>query len=383
MLDTPFRLRRSLFEPQTSGINPRSLSFDDQQQEQEPREDYGLADVYSRLANAEPGPAQKRYRDFLENEMPTREQYKPSKTARLAAILGGVGEGIQNGAGRGLEVTNRMMDSGYNDAVNDFKMGADRFGKSAELEEKDINNRVKTYRDIIQDQIAQREDARKSRLTDAQIGNYQSLAKDRESQQATRGWNYFTDQNAGGSRYGVRVGPSGQLEKVNAGQASPTLEDIGNVEGAKEKARYPFQANLARIRGDETRKNIQERFKQATDLIKFKNDNPNYKAQTLSDGSIVFVNPKDPRDMIITGLSSGKLGDKEKADLGLEVTKKKEDIKANTTTVKTTEEKGGKTTTTTKKEVGKRVRMIDPDGKEWNVDESEVAEAEKNHWKRK
>ncbi len=113
-----------------------------------------LASVYRDLANAEGGPASKAYRDFLSQGAPTSDQYKPGAGQRIAAILSGIGETIHHGPAQGMGLEKSMLDDPYNEAQQQYKIRGDRLAKSADLEEKDINNRVKTYRDINEFDIA-------------------------------------------------------------------------------------------------------------------------------------------------------------------------------------------------------------------------------------
>lgn len=103
--------------------------------------------TYKDIIGTDQPPMQKAYKDFLSAGAPNKEDFKPSKTNRLAAILGGVSDGITHGAGAGIKTARGVLDEPYDDAMGKYALQAKKLEAGAGLEEKDINNRVKILRD--------------------------------------------------------------------------------------------------------------------------------------------------------------------------------------------------------------------------------------------
>lgn len=144
--------------------------------------DSRLAGVYGSLANTDTGPANKSYRDYLAKGVPQEEDFKPGKMGRLSAILAGASTGLSTrDGGLANKAAQDVLDDPYNKAMGRYKLEGDKLAKGADLEEKDINNRVKTYRDIVESQDRQANNDRLGKLNDAQIRNYNSQIDNRGS----------------------------------------------------------------------------------------------------------------------------------------------------------------------------------------------------------
>lgn len=189
----------------------------------------GLIDIWDRIASAKPGPAQQAYKDFLSQNEPDTADYQPSKTQRLAAILAGINNNFSRGGGQGAAVTQSMLDQPYNRAMLDYKNKAARYKEAADTEEKDISNRVKTYRDFIQDQTAARNAAETHRVNNARIANYESQIRDRDAEMKTKGWTATTN-NLTGNRIYQRPNGQGGVDTIDSGvKVTQTPQDKLNM----------------------------------------------------------------------------------------------------------------------------------------------------------
>jgi len=107
--------------------------------------------MYSDVAEASPGPAQQKYRDFLDAGPP--EKTPPSVPSRIGAILAGVGSGLLRQK-PGAEVAQDVLDRPYNQAMGAYKTQADILGKGAADEERDREGKVGLYNDVLRDEQA-------------------------------------------------------------------------------------------------------------------------------------------------------------------------------------------------------------------------------------
>lgn len=343
---------------------------------------YGSGDVYSKLMSGPPPPAQAKYRDFLTNNVPTRDQYAPSKMTKLSAMLAGMSEGVRHGAGSANAIQQSILDSGYNDATADYKMQGDRLKGAADLEERDMLNRVKTYRDVLGDQANLRKSEKDNKLADAQI-------EDINSKIETRGRgnvHYTTD--AQGNAIGFRMGVGGVPEKldlgVKTGQSTADKLQFNKDNAANiSNVRLPNELKVARERGDQARQTQTAKFNNIKELIDYKKTQPNNQIESLSDGSLVIVNKTD-NTVSYTGFNSGKLGDKEKAALGLKNAKELKQTPGVGSTTETTLSPDGKKATKVVIPTGgnAKVKVIAPDGTSGTLDASELEEALKHGYKK-
>lgn len=219
-INSAFRSRQNLFQPpdddqvQVQGTFPESTNPSPVQPKP------GLADIYNQISSMQSGPASKNYKAFLDTQ-PNREDFKPGRSQKIGAVLAGIGEGSKNGAARGMEARNEALDKPYNNAMADFKIKGDRLAKGADLEEKDINNRVKTYRDFLGDKdkadaLAETRDYHQGTLA---VKNRE--AANNEKKLSTQGWN-FTTRSLDGHRIGTKI-------DANSPNGYNTI-DLGKIE---------------------------------------------------------------------------------------------------------------------------------------------------------
>lgn len=107
-----------------------------------------FSELYSKLANAESGPANKKYRDFLDTAEPSRADFAPNKMARLGAILSGVSESVSKGGFAGARTTQALLDRPYEEALDSRNRQRDILKSGAELENNDFKGRIGMLKDI-------------------------------------------------------------------------------------------------------------------------------------------------------------------------------------------------------------------------------------------
>jgi hypothetical protein len=357
-----YRMRGLFDNPQVSqdngvGIRPTGFQFPNQPNPDNDMQNQ-LASAYDRTMNNPVGQNQQAYKDFLSSE-PQRSDYQPNKAAKIAAILGGISTGIKNGPGAGVATADAIRNKGYDEAQNDWMNKGKRLKEASDVEEKDINNRVKSFRD--------EEEFIRNTAKDEATANYQAgllgarnRANDIAAQTAaSRGWTTQKDANSG-HVYMVRPSGNGLFDKLDLGQIGQTPDQVVNQAGkraeAVAKAQEPYKEQEINARGEQTRQNIAARFKNQKDLITFKQDYPDWKYKTDDKGNIIAFNPKDPyAEPVNTGVNSGKLSDTDKANLGLAIAKSKEDqrqsnrekLQNTPTTKESTSTVSGNTRTTT------------------------------------
>jgi hypothetical protein len=333
-----FGRRRSLFDQPQEGFQYPPFDFNqaatDQGQnvvdnplESQPSPTSGsrFSQVYADLADEKGGPAQQKYTNFLDTG-PKREDYKPGKLNRLAAILGGISEGQLHGGAAGYKTSTGILDDSYNEAQKDWSTQADKLKEASGIEEKDMGRRVGILKDIIQ------EDRNRQSLDE--IRNYhQGRLKNDADANKTRGIQYsdITDPTTG-MKATYKLFPDGRREKIDLGKGAQTVDE--KVDEAKKKYgatvpdRMKVQAAGIAARGDEARNTLAARLKGVKDIIKYKQENPTSSYDWKNDpnsGMIVGINRHDPNDVVMTSIEHGKLTEEEKASLGL---KNAKDLKA-------------------------------------------------------
>lgn len=213
-------------------------------------------DMYSRMMNVDPGPANRQYRDFVTAGGPKREDYSPTKTQRLASILAGVSAGARGA--NGARVTSEQLDEPFNKAQGDYMLRGRDLETAANLEDKDVGRKVATMKQILDYQDKAADNARNDTIAKARVGNYESLIRSRDSEMKTKGYTATTDMN--GNRIYTRVGQDGNIEKIDSGikvAESPTEKRNNDFTmfGKREDTRFNKSKNLF----DYTNPKIQDR----------------------------------------------------------------------------------------------------------------------------
>jgi len=227
------RLNNTVFQPYTPPQNKfRNISFgaEDAMERNTPTpttQPRGLEDIYSEVLNRPDGPATTSYRNFLAEGQPNREDFKPTKMNRLAAILSGVAAGASGD--NGFNAARNVIDRPYLEALamRNNKLGD--LKSAADLEEGSIKNRMSNFKDITgivnQGRTADRQD----KLAEGQLGNYQSQIAKRDFDMKNSGWTPTTDIN--GNRIYTRMGANG-----------PEIQETGlkTAQSPQEKLRDSF-----------------------------------------------------------------------------------------------------------------------------------------------
>lgn len=350
-----------------------------------------LEQIYGTLSKMSSGAASQKYRDFLDTA-PDRKNFEPSKTQRLANMLSGVATGWHH-PDKGISTMNALNDDKYNEAMYDYKDKAGRLEKGAELEEKDINNRAKTYRDILEDQDKQAATAGLNSYRDRYIASRdRATDQRRDASDASRRKpvNFFTN-TATGHRMGITMNDDGSSNTLDFGVGAmtpdQTVENEGKKAGARANAQLPAQKALITARADEVRKNIQARLKSSKSLVEFKRSNPTFEFKETKEGNIVAFDKNDPSNTYDTGYQTNKLGDQEKMELGLKQKKEleadreknRESLKATPPPDKKVTVSGNTATTTYKRTADNKlvppkgyVRFRTPEGKGGIIPEAEL-----------
>lgn len=353
------------------------------------RKPLDMSEMYKSIMDQEAGPAQQRYSKFLDEETPNRENFKPSKMNRLAAMLTGISEGISHGAGSGARTAREMLDEPFQGAMDEYKLKADKFAKGAELEERNVGNRVKTLWDTLRyNQELNREEAN-APLRDAQTKYYAGRANELGKPKLL---NSFTDTGSGTRRgvFSSSTSPKG-FDILDLGKAGPSTQEqidlAGKKAGAASNATLPGRLEVVREGAKQRRITQSEKFSSIEKLNEWKKNNQHMVPFKQPGGNLMFIDPNDPYNPIDTGIESGKYTDKQIEDLrqrhriDLKTTPAPSTKKTTTTTIEgnkkvSTSETSGSAPT------GKKVRMIDPNGQPWEIDESEVDEAISHGYKK-
>lgn len=406
-MDFNYLRRRSLFDNSDGDAIGNYSRFEMPDYEspslEQPRDDESrFSRLYDAINRQQSGPAQSAYKQYLES-MPDREQFKPGKGRKIAALLGGLGEAfLSHSPSRSIATARDIMDRPYNTAVENFRMKEGRYKTAAELEEKDNSNKIKTIRDIMEDEARTAREKREQEVATARIEDFKSRARQREQPK----FNFFNDSTTGTHKAAAYNPQTKQFETQEIGKVGPTADEQIEIEGKKAGARFRAtkkdRMDIAAA-GAANRERLQDkRFNNIKDLLEWKQNNiKDYKAEVdTNSGTVKFVNKKDPTDVVDSGIEHGKLSDKEKADLGLKNAKELEaDRQKNRKELKQTPGPDVRTTTETEVDGNKKktvsskestapktddkVLMIDPSGKPYRVDPKEVEEAIKHGWKRK
>lgn len=238
--------RRNMFGPNpTPPPNPfQGVDFGGQEQNQpevpqdtlppqpslppnpDPYQGRNFADIYGKIMDAEPGPATKRYRDFISQEEPKQENYKPGKGAKAVAMLAGVSAGAEHGGGAAINAVQDVLNTPYNNALASYKLRADRYAKGADEEQKDNSNRVKTFRDILSDDRLQQAEKDRATHNTAQEGHWTRQDDIAEKNAQSRGFNFAT-RATDGHRIGTKVNPNapGGFETLDLGKYDKSIDE--------------------------------------------------------------------------------------------------------------------------------------------------------------
>lgn len=328
-------------EPDTLNVDPI-----DENNVDEPPVQAGRATLSSRFADAykaandlPTGPNNKAYGEFLNKGVPNRDDYKPGKLNRLAAILGGASAGYKQGPAMGAKFANDMLDSKYNEALAQNDMQGKRLQQGAALEDKETGRKASFARIAATDITNQQkeETAAKNASSLALLRNAQAYkAMHPNAVYKTVNGKVRAYDGADPSKY-IELGDAGVLSSDALKQKREYATFVNNLTTGREttlegirqagaNARTAATTNAAGARQENTinaQTLLQElRAKQAKELEEFKIAHPT-----------------------------------------VTTTEEVVDPKANTRD----------TTRTTSRAGSKSVKMVDKDGKEWDVAPEDIA----------
>src|SRR5439155_18781858 len=196
---------------------------------------------------------QSQYRQFLSQQLPSKEQFKPGAISRIGAILSGLSTGITRGAGEGYATAQGILDEPYREGLERYKLQAGRLGEAAKVEQENELNRVKLARDILESQDRQRRAAIEEEVGRGRIANWESLAKSRGNSKPV-GSSYL-DLNTGIRYQNMQNPDTGEITAVRLGKFGRTTQEeiglAGGRAGAIERARQPFAEALLKQRGEQ------------------------------------------------------------------------------------------------------------------------------------
>lgn len=335
------------------------------------------------------GPITSRYRQFLETEPPTRENYKPKVLERIGAALSSIG------SGGGYAGTRDILDRKYQRALLERQLRSKELSEGAQLEYRGNN-------DLYNRNLEERKLTNAEKNTDSLVENRKSLEKRREALSSVAEYKAKNPGHrfipiAGGNIFafdpqnpntpidtGINAGTLNEEDKIGLNQQN-TLERIAAQGGENRSLENTRQGGRVEMEG--LRQENREK------ILQFKKENPTYRIVATRGGNFVAVNPSDPGDIVDTGVATGTLTDADKAELGLGVTT------TSTTRVSETDKDGNPSAitreTTRSRSSGnkpnrngntaaKPAQMTSPDGKVYPTTgwtDKDFEEAKKRGWK--
>lgn len=310
----------------------------------------------------EQDPMMGKYRQFLNEGPPKREDYKPTLLEKLATVVTG-GKSLSRNYDRALEDRNTRGHELSVGAKLESDL-ADEKRKEA-LEERRVVTGEKNATSLAGNRDSLIENrARRAALAEAIADG---KATDEEKQEyemlriAARGRNQTDNTTAQG------------VNQVN------TVKERGNQDRLTEGVRQGGRVDLENTRQANRQK-----------ILDFKKNNPTFKIVAGKGGNYHAINPNDPTDVQDTGVATGTMTDADKAELGLVDS-------TTTTTLKVPGQEDSTRTSVTKKTRTTQPRpdssprttprpkqMIAPDGKKYDTSgwsDSDIAEATKRGYK--
>src|SRR6266568_1287096 len=146
IFDTPTDTSNSVFStPKIPNANPPDSS----PLASNPSGASDFAAAYGSLMNQPEGAAQSQYRQFLSQQLPDKEKFKPSPISRIGAILSGLSTGITRGAGEGWQTAQGILDEPYKEALSKYQLQGGRLQQAAQIEHENMLDKVKLVRDML------------------------------------------------------------------------------------------------------------------------------------------------------------------------------------------------------------------------------------------
>lgn len=164
-------------------------------------------DPYAELLNLQDGPAKKAYKDFLAEPEPRKEDFKPTKMNRLAAILSGASDGMRRGAGAGFETAQGILNRPYDEAMGERIRRAKQLEAGYKVEDGDFKDKVLAAKTALDSKKFDATEARNERRDALNEKNVNSQIAARDADMKTKGFTSGVDIR--GERFYQRIGPDG------------------------------------------------------------------------------------------------------------------------------------------------------------------------------
>lgn len=198
-----------------------------------------------------PSPALDAYKKHMGN-MPTEDQYKPSKTRKVLAAIAGISTMNPE---QGYKLSKGIADEPYNEALGKYKMKGQQLGELADIESKDFTNRLAAQEKMRADTRADTEiGLKKDTLNETKRKN-DMQAKHWNEQNASSGWTAKTDETTGKLiRVNTRTGEVAPIDIKVAETPQEKDTRARGLEGYKSNLQFGNQSRLVGMRGEEARK---------------------------------------------------------------------------------------------------------------------------------
>tara|TARA_R110000868_G_scaffold16913_3_gene74948 strand:- start:480 stop:1535 length:1056 start_codon:yes stop_codon:yes gene_type:complete len=187
-----------------------------------------FADVYSRLANAPSGPANQKYKDFLDSAEPSRADYEPSKMQRFGAILSGVGGG-------GIERTQSILDRPYNEAMEARNRQGGILKAGADVENNDFKSRIGMMKDISDAANVDADNKRADFVAESTIAKNRKQVEQMDYTMKNSGFTATTNNEG----FRIYTSPTGEVRNTGIKVAQSPAEKL-----ADQKNLAQFGSNL-------------------------------------------------------------------------------------------------------------------------------------------
>lgn len=169
-------------------------------------------DPYAGLMNLQDGPAKKAYKDFLAEPDPRKEDFKPTKMNRLAAILSGASDGMRRGAGAGFETAQGILNRPYDEAMGERVRRAKQLEAGYKVEDGDFKDKVLAAKTALDSKKFDATEARNERRDALNEKNVNSQIAARDAEMKTRGFTSGVDIK--GERFYQRIGADGKTPET-------------------------------------------------------------------------------------------------------------------------------------------------------------------------
>lgn len=337
--------RTSLFDPvKQPGNSYPSFDFNRTPDEQEPDKlntpqtpNSKFSSMYADIANQQSGPANQKFKDFLDSEEPNRDSFQPSKMTRLSAMLAGISDGAKHGGGAGFKTANDILDTDYNDANVRYNNQGKKLEAAAGLEERGNTNRIGLLKDITNQEHLDRVDAETARNN----RETNSIGHERNKRM---GNHFDTTINPLTGLKDIKViGPDASvIGNISGGQGALTpdqnIDLAGKKAGAESKATKQDRMDVVKAgideRGAQSRLTQNNKFENLQAFLQAKQDNgwgSKYVGHRNKEGKLVMINNTDPTDSYVTGTDFDTMSDADKQKAKIELKKSPGPVKPPTT----------------------------------------------------